>query len=251
VTAARESDTVETADAQSPIRIGLIHRYPVVRAGLRMLIEAWSRFEVVVEADSVAQALESMHQERPQIFVLDHDRIEEGSGLARLAHLRETAGDRIRLILLSDRNDTPTHERAVELGVTGLVYRDRKPDELRRAIECVHAGEAWIDRSLTARILTRATRRREPLSADPEAARVASLTEREREVSALVSAGMKNKEIAERLGISETTVRHHLTSIFAKCGVSSRFELIIFLYRQRSAGPRGAAQADPRAQSSP
>ena len=79
------------------------------------------------------------------------------------------------------------------------------------------------------------TRTSQPL--DPDAAKIASLTEREREVVTLMSQGLRNKHIAERLGISETTVRHHLTSIFAKLGVTDRLELVIYTYRHDLAGP--------------
>ncbi|HWP41952.1 MAG TPA: response regulator transcription factor, partial [Blastocatellia bacterium] len=86
-------------------------------------------------------------------------------------------------------------------------------------------------------VLSEMVRASKPKEADPESSKIASLTEREREVVALVGEGLKNKQIADRLFISETTVRHHLTSIFDKLGVSDRVELLIYAYRHGLADP--------------
>ncbi len=125
------------------------------------------------------------------------------------------------------------HERVVRLGAVGLVHKNRATDELRRALEKVHAGEAWLDRTLTANVIVGIARAGGLHKLDSEPERIASLTQRQSEIASLVCNGLKNREIAERLYISETTVRHHLTSIFNKLEVSSRFKLISLLYRNR------------------
>jgi len=108
--------------------------------------------------------------------------------------------------------------------------KQQAADLLLKAIKKVHAGEVWIDRSMMSSVLSdvRSERHEET---DPEAPKIASLTPREREVIALVSEGLKNKLIGERLFISETTVTHHLSSIFSKLDVSDRLELIIYAFR--------------------
>jgi DNA-binding NarL/FixJ family response regulator len=119
----------------------------------------------------------------------------------------------------------------------GIVKKEKAAEVLISAIERVHAGEAWLDPSLMAGVLTEMTRSSRGKKTDPEADKIAALTNREREVIALVGEGIKSKEIAGRLFISETTVRHHLTSIFDKLGVADRVELLIYAYRHGLASP--------------
>ena len=120
---------------------------------------------------------------------------------------------------------------AVHLGAMGLIWKDSQPAELWNAIEKVYMGAVWLGRVLIADVLSTMTCRDEPQVTDPEAAKLAALTAREREVVGLVGEGLKNQVIAQRLYISEATVRHHITSIFAKLGVADRFELALYAYR--------------------
>ena len=122
-------------------------------------------------------------------------------------------------------------QHALRLGASGIVGKDQPADVLFKAIEKVHAGEVWVDRVLMATILGAMSSTGERRTADPEAAKIALLTARERQIIAVVGEGLKNKRIAERLRISEATVRHHLTSIFDKLGVSGRLELTVYAYQ--------------------
>jgi len=119
----------------------------------------------------------------------------------------------------------------------GLVLKEKAADVLLQAIEKVHAGEVWLEPAMIASVLGEMTGARASQLLDPEVAKIASLTEREREVVTLMSQGLRNRQIAARLGISETTVRHHLTSIFAKLEVTDRLELVIYTYRHGLARP--------------
>ena len=105
------------------------------------------------------------------------------------------------------------------------------------AIAKVRAGEVWLEPSMVARVLGELTRPQTAQPISPEAAKIATLTGREREVITLVGEGLRNQHIAERLYISEATVRHHLTAIFAKLGVADRFELAIYAYQHGLAKP--------------
>jgi DNA-binding NarL/FixJ family response regulator len=117
------------------------------------------------------------------------------------------------------------------MGAMGVVPKTSNRQTLYKAIEKVHAGEVWIDRAMIANVLTQLSRSRLDDETDPEAARIASLSDREREVITLIGKGLKNKEIAARLTISEITVRHHLSSIYSKLNVADRLELTIYAYR--------------------
>jgi len=220
----RQAVAVET------IRILLIDDHAIVRAGLRLLIETYPGLRVVGEAGNRVDAVNLAGRHQPDIILLDLT-MTEGSAPDFLSDLVTTARQ-ARVLLLTAVQDPEKQRRAVCQGAMGIVHKDKAPDVLIKAIQKVHAGEAWLDRSMTAGLISEMRRPSEPASKqDPEAAKIAELTPREREIIALVGVGLKNKQIAHRLVISEATVRHHLTSVFSKLGLTDRFELIIYSFR--------------------
>ena len=218
-----------------PIRVVIVDDHVVVRTGLRMLIESRPGITVVGEASNGSEALAVVARTQPNIIVLDLDLGGE-SGLDYFPGLR-TAASTARVLVLTGVRDPELHRRAVRLGSMGLVRKEEAAEVLLQAIKKVHAGEVWLEPAMIASVLGEMTGTRASQLLDPEAAKIASLTEREREVVTLMGQGLRNKQIAERLGISETTVRHHLTSIFAKLGVTDRLELVIYIYRHGLARP--------------
>ena len=200
-----------------------------------MLIESRSGLKVVGEAGNRAEALTVAAREQPDIILLDLDL----RGVNALDFLPElfTAAEDARVIILTAVHDPEAYHRAMLLGAMGLVFKEKAAEVVIRAIERVHAGEVWFDRTLIGNVLTELSRASATKKLDPEAAKVSKLTEREREIAALIGEGLKNKQIANRLFISETTVRHHLTSVFDKLGVTDRLELIIYAYRHGLAKP--------------
>jgi DNA-binding NarL/FixJ family response regulator len=211
------------------IRVLLIDDHAVVRTGLRMLLESQPGLSVVGEAANRGEALTIAAQLRPDILLLDLD-LGEDNGLDFLPDLLAAAPGS-HVLVLTGVQDPETHQRAIHLGAVGLVLKERAAGVLLRAIERVHAGQVWLDRSLLAKVLGEMTPNTPPASRNPETAKIATLTPREREVVALVGEGLKNKQIADRLYVSGTTVRHHLTSIFAKLGVADRLSLVVYAYR--------------------
>ncbi len=141
-----------------------------------------------------------------------------------------TAAPHARVLILTALHDPELHRRAVGLGAAGLVLKEKVPEVLFRAIEKVHAGEAWLERVTIANALDELTSRNGS-QLDSEKCKIAALTTREHEVMLLVTQGFKNQQIAKRLFISETTVRHHLTATFHKLAVVDRLELVIYAYR--------------------
>ena len=220
---------------KEPIRILLIDDHVIVRAGLRMLIENHKGMVVVGEAGTRIDALAIAAREKPQVILLDLDMGNE-SGLDFLRELLDAAAG-ARVVMLTGVRDPEAHRRAVHLGAMGLVLKDKATEVLIKAIEKVHAGEVWLDRSLTASVLSEMSQAREIRRADPDARRISSLTDREREIVGLVCEGLKNKQIGDRLFISEATVRNHLTSILGKLELSDRFELALYAYRHHLAKP--------------
>jgi two-component system, NarL family, nitrate/nitrite response regulator NarL len=218
------------------IRIELVDDHGVVRSGLRLLIESRSGWSVVAEASGSDEAVRAASREQPDVILLDLD-LGADSGLDCLPRLRQAA-PAARVLILTGLRDTELHQQAVRLGAAGVVVKDKAADSLLKAIERVHAGETWLDRMMTASLLAELAGGTKARTEDPAAAQIATLTPREREVVSLVSEGLRNKEIAGRLHISEATVRHHLTSIFAKLEVSDRVGLTIYAFRHNLHGRR-------------
>lgn len=119
----------------------------------------------------------------------------------------------------------------MRLGAAGVIPKEKAAESLLKAIECVHGGETWLDRIATASLLAELAHGRPSKAPTADEARVSTLTTREREVIGLVAEGLRNKDIAWRLRISEATVRHHLTSIFTKLAVSDRLALAVYAFR--------------------
>ena len=212
-----------------PIRILIIEDHTIVRAALHMLLENSPGLRVVGETANRSEALSLAACEQPDVILLDLD-LGDSSGLDLLPELLAVASS-ARVLILTGVHDPELHRQAVRLGAVGLVLKEKSTEILLRAIEKVHAGEVWLERSMIATVLNEITHKNEGQQTRPEAAKIATLTPREREVITLIGEGLRNKQIAQRLFISETTVRHHLTSIFSKLHVSERLELVIYAYR--------------------
>jgi len=209
------------------VRILIVDDHLVVRTGLRMLIENQPRLKVVGMAANRKEALELAVSTAPDLILLDLDLGVE-NGMTFLPDLREQDAA-ARVLVLTGLKDAQTHRRAVKQGAMGIVLKEEAAEVLIKAIEKVSAGELWLDRATMGNLFDEMTRK-ESKSENAETARIMSLTERERQIVGLIAEGLKNKQIGERLFISETTVTHHLTSVFSKLGVSDRLELVIYSF---------------------
>ena len=194
-----------------------------------MLVESRPGWIVVAEAGTAADAVAAAGREKPDVILLDLD-LGSDKGLECLPRLKDAAPN-ARVLILTGLRDNEVHQQAVRLGASGVILKDKAADSLLKAIECIHAGEPWLDRLMTANLLAELSRGVKPKVPDPHQIKIGSLSGREREVTTLVTEGLHNKEIAERLHISEATVRHHLTSIFSKLGVSDRLGLTIYAFK--------------------
>lgn len=217
------------------IRILLIDDHAVVRTALRIVLQSRPGLKMIGEAGNREEALAMISSQQPDIILLDLDLGGE-SGLSLIPELMEKSAHS-RIIVLTGLRDPEMHHHAVKLGAMGVVQKENAVDVLINAIERVSAGEAWLDPSLMARVLSEVSPAGKSKKVNPEAEKIATLSEREREVLMLISEGLKNREIAERLFISEWTVRHHITSIFSKLDVSDRVDLILYCYRHGLATP--------------
>jgi DNA-binding NarL/FixJ family response regulator len=204
----------------------IVDDHVVIRSGLRMLIEHDQRMQVVAQAGNRVEALERADAERPDVIVLDL-LLGDDDGLSFLPELCE-ASPNSRVLVLTGVQNPDAHRRAIRRGAVGIVLKEHAADQLLKAIAKVHEGEVWIERSMMGSMIQEFSK---PAMVDPEITKIESLTDREREVISLIGEGLKNKQVGERLFISETTVTHHLSSVFSKLEVSDRLELIIYAFR--------------------
>lgn len=211
------------------IRIVLIDDHAVLRMGLRMLIESRTGMEIVGETGEANEALAVVAQTQPDIVLLDID-LGSTTGIDLIPQIRSMA-PQARIIILTGVRDTEIHMRAVRLGAMGLVLKEQADEFLLTAIDRVSAGEVWLSRTVIGNVFAEMLDGGTEEEIDPDAEKIETLTPREREVITLLSEGLRNKQIAEKLFISEVTVRHHLSSVFGKLGVSSRFELIMYCHK--------------------
>lgn len=213
------------------IRVVLVDDHKIIRDGLRDLIESRAGFKVVGDAGNRTDAIALVKSEKPDIVVLDLD-LGNDSGLLLIPELRK-ASSASNIIILTGLRDAEKRDRAMELGAKGVVLKDEGATELLSAIEKVHrTGDYWLEAGAARRLLERRMRTQDSL--DPEAAKILTLTEREREIIALVGEGLENKEIAERLRpvVAEPTVRNNLSIIYDKLGIKGgRLGLLVYAYK--------------------
>jgi len=211
---------------ERPITIMIVDDHVVIRSGLRMLIEHDQQMRVVGMAGNQQEALERAASETPDVIILDL-LLGDEDALTFLPELCQ-ASPKSRVLILTGVQNPDSHRRAIRRGAMGIVLKEHAADQLLKAIKKVNDGEVWIERSMVGDMIQELSR---PAIVDPEVVKIESLTEREREVISLVGEGLKNKQVGERLFISETTVTHHLSSVFSKLEVSDRLELIIYAFR--------------------
>ncbi|CAM5412289.1 response regulator [Streptomyces aurantiogriseus] len=212
----------------SPIRVLLADDQTLVRAAFAMLVESAPDMEVVGQAGTGREAVELARDERADLVVMDIrmpdlDGIEATRLIAADEHL---AG--VRVLVLTTYDTDENIVEALRAGASGFLVKDTRPADLLDAIRTVAAGEALLSPGPTARLIARFLR--SPAAAPPTTGGPESLSEREREVLALVARGLTNTEIAETLGLSPLTAKTHVSRIMGKLGARDRAQLVIVAY---------------------
>lgn len=214
-----------------PIRIVIADDHPIFRDGLRRLLEAESDLKVIGEACDGAEAVKLARQLKPDIMLLDLA-MPRHPGLEALRDLSTGSGpNAVRVILLTAAAEKSQIVEALQLGARGVVLKDSATQLLLKSIHTVMTGEYWVGRESVSN-LVQYLRTQMQSSQEDARQRKYGLTPRELEIVSAVVAGYSNKEIAEYFKISEDTVKHHLSNIFDKLGVSTRLELALFAVNQ-------------------
>jgi DNA-binding NarL/FixJ family response regulator len=186
--------------------------------------------QVVGTAVSCAEAIKLLEGASPNVILLDIDLGDE-NGVQEIPKI--TAVTDARILILTGVRDESLHDKAVLAGASGVVMKEASAETILTAIEKVNEGQLWLDRIATGRIFFEFSRENASQAADPERAKIATLTEREREIVAVASthAGANARSIADLLSISEHTLRNHLTSIYDKLDVANRLELFAYAHK--------------------
>jgi len=226
-----------TTDA---IRVALADDQALVRAGFRSLLEHTDGVEVVGEAADGVEAIDLARRTRPDVVLMDvrMPRLDGIEATRRITADKSMAATRV-LVLTTFELDEYVFE-ALRAGASGFLLKDVEPEDLRRAVQVVASGESLLSPKVTGRLIAEfvaRTERRGPPAASLAA--LALLTEREREVMALVGTGLNNDEIAARLFISESTAKTHVSRAMTKLNARDRAQLVVMAYECGLVHPGG------------
>jgi len=216
---------------KATVRIVIADDHPIVRDGLKKLLLLEDDFEIVGEAGDGREVIEKVQALDPDVLLLDL-RMPNLDGLSALQALQQT-NKRTRVIVLTASEDKNEFVQAMKLGCSGIVLKQTAPDLIVKSIRKVHSGEIWLDSHTTAAVMRQFSTGQESSGGGQSTGggknrERSPLSTREREIVALVAQGYKNKEMAEKMFISEQTVKNHLHNIFDKLGVSDRLELALY-----------------------
>ncbi|MBI4279472.1 MAG: response regulator transcription factor [Armatimonadetes bacterium] len=211
---------------QEPIRVVLADDHALFRHGLRKVLEASRQIEIVGEASTGEEATSVVQSLAPDVVLLDVSM--PGISGIEAAKIIATASPRTRIIILTVHADDEYLFEAIKVGATGYLLKDCPPDALLDAVKVVHRGEAILQPSLAAKVLREFARAPEHKEIHDV---LTPLTDRELEILRLVAGGLANKEIGHKLGISERTVKNHLSNIMNKLHTNSRTQAAVYALR--------------------
>ncbi len=208
----------------SKIHILIADDHSIVREGLKQLLELEDDFEVVGQASNGVETIERVKELKPDVLLLDIN-MPIMNGIKALKRLKEDGID-TKVVILTIHEDREYLLETMQIGASGYILKDSDSASFFKAIRDAHSGESYIQPKLAADLIKEFNK--------PRVVRVKSeneLTQREYEVIALIADGLNNKDIAERLFISEKTVKNHVSNIFRKINVSDRTQAAIYAYK--------------------
>ncbi|MDH6514150.1 two-component system response regulator DevR [Streptomyces sp. SAI-208] len=218
-----------------PIRVFLLDDHEVVRRGVRDLLDDEPDISVVGEAGTVEQALVRVPALRPQVAVLDV-RLPDGDGVSVCRELRSNMPE-LACLMLTSFDDEEALLDSIMAGASGYVLKQIQGSDLVSAVRTVAAGQSLLDASATTRLMARL---RDGQQKEEEPDTLPGLTEREREILALIGEGLTNRQIGQRLYLAEKTVKNHISRLLAKLGVERRIQAAVIATqaqdRQRQQG---------------
>jgi DNA-binding NarL/FixJ family response regulator len=210
------------------IKVLLVDDDALVRAGLRMILSSADDLEIVGEADDGAHVVAAVRQHRPDVVLMDI-RMAEMDGITATAALRRLDPPPQVIVLTTFQADELVMS-ALRAGASGFLVKDTPPAEIINAVRVVATGDAIISPSVTRTLLSHFTDSQASERRRSATQRLATLTDREREVAAAIGSGASNAEVAASLFMSEATVKAHVSRLFNKLGVASRVQIAIVVH---------------------
>ncbi|KSV58833.1 response regulator [Acetivibrio ethanolgignens] len=201
-----------------PINIAIVDDHSMIREGLKQLLELDGEVKVIAEANDGVECMEMLQKQVPDILLLDIN-MPQMNGI-QVLEMIQIEKIKVKILILTIHNEIEYLMKAVEIGINGYVLKDSDISVLKKAIYAINRGESYIEPSLTPYFNKKLEKKKER--------RLDSLSKREIQVLELIAEGNFNKEIAEKLFISEKTVKNHVSSIFKKIDVSDRTQAAIY-----------------------
>ena len=205
------------------VNVMIADDHSMIREGLKQLLELEGDFKVIAEACDGVDCMEKLENISPDVLLLDIN-MPNMNGLEVLQQIKDKKID-VKVLVLTVHNEVEYLLKAVDIGVNGYLLKDSESSELKKAILAVVDGEDYIQPSLIPVLNAKMIDR------DTDSEKIGKLTKRELEVLKLLAVGMYNKEVAEKLGISERTVKNHVSNIFKKICVTDRTQAAVFAIR--------------------
>jgi DNA-binding NarL/FixJ family response regulator len=218
----------EQAGTEHPIRVFLLDDHEVVRRGVHDLLNDETDIEVVGEAATVEQALVRVPALRPDVAVLDV-RLPDGDGVTVCRELRSRLPE-LACLMLTSFDDEEALLDSIMAGASGYVLKQIRGSDLVSAVRTVSRGQSLLDPSATTRLMAR-LRGGQEKQEEPDA--LPGLTDREREILALIGEGLTNRQIGQRLYLAEKTVKNHISRLLAKLGVERRIQAAVIATEAR------------------
>lgn len=213
------------APPKNPVKILLIDRVAMLREALHAMISQCAALGIVGDTGDPGDVVPMMKARHPGVMVF-HLQSGDEEMINAMTEVTLNPDHPPMLVLSADSPDIPLNRAALHAGAAGLIEMREPKETLFKAIQCVHAGELWIDRRTTALVVQELRQQRNQAGQDQVHPKDL-LSRREKEIVGLVASGLSTEAIAEQLFISEKTVRNHLVSIYAKLDVSNRIQLAL------------------------
>jgi DNA-binding NarL/FixJ family response regulator len=218
---------MDTAVRQSNIKVQIIDPQEIALWGMKQLISTADNIEVCGSATTAKEALDIAIRHKPDVIILEPN-LDDGDGMKLITLLLQNTNAKI--IIFTGSNNPNIHDQAIVLGARGIITKIEPLDTLLKAIEKIHAGELWLNRTATSRILMQIAVLNAPKVISNDEKRLLSLSTKQEMVTRTMQANADKslKEIAAVLNLSEHTLRNHLASIYDKLDLKNRLELYVF-----------------------
>lgn len=214
---------------EAAIQLAIADDYPLLIVGMEQLLASCQDIVVVAQCTRFHDLLAQMALKRPKIILFGCET--SFDKISQQLHAITEQDPEARVLLFTGNQSVEFHEEALRNGARGVILKSCAPELIARSVRQVHRGNLCFDRALTDRMLGTFFLRRKQAELSPETVKISSLTLRETQIICRICEGMRNKEISHELHISNSTVAHHLTSIYRKLGLADRTELLLYAQR--------------------